>query len=170
MKAKIKVVFQNQQKAVKIPSGIRMLLRRACNAVIENENLDGEYEVCVTFVDNDTIRQINKEHREIDKVTDVLSFPLGENGVYDKNPETGNFMLGDVILSVEKAVSQAEEFGHTLNREAAYLTVHSILHLLGYDHVNGGLEQVRMREKEESVMQQIGYPKDSSYILTDDML
>lgn len=169
MKAKIKVVFQNQQKAVKIPSGIRMLLRRACNAVIENENLDGEYEVCVTFVDNDTIRMINKEHRDIDNITDVLSFPLGENGVYDKNPETGNFMLGDVILSVEKAVSQAEEYGHTLNREAAYLTVHSILHLLGYDHVNGGLEQVRMREKEEAVMQQIGYPKDSSYILTDDM-
>lgn len=170
MKSKIKVIFQNQQKAVKIPSGIRLLLRRACNAVIEMEELPDSYEVCVTFVDNDTIRKINREHRNIDKETDVLSFPLGENGEYDENPETGNRMLGDVVLSVEKAVAQAEEYGHSLNREAAYLTVHSMLHLLGYDHVNGGLEQVRMREKEETVMQSIGYPKDSTYILTDEMM
>lgn len=76
-----------------------------------------------------------------------MSFPLGENGVYDINHDTGAKMLGDIVISIEHAVAQAEEYGHSLQREIAFLTVHSLLHLLGYDHVNGGLEAVHMREK-----------------------
>ena len=107
-------------------------------------------------------------YRNIDKETDVLSFPMGENGVYDTNPETGAQILGDVVISMEKARDQAELFGHSLQREVGYLTAHSVLHLLGYDHMEK-LERVRMREKEELVMEQLGLPASSSYIVDDDM-
>ena len=99
--------------------------------------------------------------------TDVLSFPLGENGNYDRNFETGALQLGDVVISVEKAVEQARLYGHTLQREIGFLTVHSILHLLGYDHESGGLEQVRMREKEESILTSLGLERDTSYVVSD---
>ncbi|MBQ7128359.1 MAG: rRNA maturation RNase YbeY, partial [Clostridia bacterium] len=86
---KVKVVIINDQKTVKIPTGIRILLRRCCNAVVQLEKLNGEYEVNITFVDNKKIRELNKKYRNIDKPTDVLSFPMGENGKYPTNPETG---------------------------------------------------------------------------------
>ena len=89
---------------------------------------------------------------------------MGENGEYDINPETGLKMLGDIVISVEHAVAQAEEYGHTLNREMAYLTVHSILHLLGHDHVNGGIEAMRMREHEEAILAKLGLSRDVSFV------
>lgn len=162
---KIKVVIDNKQKAVKIPTGVRMLIRRCCHAVLELEGFEGSAEVDVSLVDNEQIREINREHRNIDLPTDVLSFPLGENGEYDANPESGAFMLGDIVISLERAHAQAEEYGHSFQREVGYLTVHSMLHLLGYDHVDGGLEAVRMREKEEAVMLSIGLPRGGSYVL-----
>ena len=169
---KIKVVIVNKQKTVKIPTGVRLLMRRCCHAVLELENFQGSAEVDISLVDNQQIREINKEQRNIDMVTDVLSFPLGENGQYDKNPETGEAKLlmpdakvGDLVLSVERAIEQAEQYGHSLQREIGYLTVHSVLHLLGYDHVDGGLEAVRMREKEEAVMASVGLPRGESYVM-----
>lgn len=165
---KIKVNIENKQKTVKIPTGVRLLIRRCCHAVLQHEGFEGSAEVDVSLVDNEQIHAINLEQREINAPTDVLSFPLGENGVYDKNPATGAYMLGDIVLSVEKAQSQAAEYGHSLQREVGYLTVHSMLHLLGYDHVSGGLETVRMREKEETVMRSVGLPRGSSYVLETD--
>ncbi len=165
---KIKVNIDNKQKTVKVPTGVRLLIRRCCHAVLELEGFEGSAEVDVSFVDNEQIRAINLEQRQIDAPTDVLSFPLGEEGVYDLNPATGAYMLGDIVLSLERAQAQAEEYGHTFQREVGYLTVHSMLHLLGYDHVAGGLEAVRMREKEEAVMRSIGLPRGSSYVLEDD--
>ena len=162
---KIKVNIENKQKAIKVPTGIRMLIRRCCHAVLELEEFEGSAEVDVSLVDNPQIHEINLEQRGIDAPTDVLSFPLGENGVYDKNPATGAYMLGDIVISMERAKAQAEEYGHTLQREVGYLSVHSMLHLLGYDHVEGGLEAVRMREKEEAVMLSVGLPRGSSYVL-----
>lgn len=162
---KIKVTIDNKQKAIKVPTGVRMLIRRCCNAVLRLEGFEGSAEVDVSLVDNAMIHQINLEQRNIDAPTDVLSFPLGEDGVYDKNPATDAYMLGDIVISLERAQSQAEEYGHTFQREVGYLTVHSMLHLLGYDHVEGGLEAVRMREKEEAVMLSIGLPRGSSYVL-----
>ncbi len=162
---KIKVVIDNKQKAVKIPTGVRLLIRRCCHAVLELEGFEGSAEVDVSLVDNEQIRLINREQREIDMPTDVLSFPLGENGVYDQNPATGAYMLGDIVISLERAEAQAEEYGHSFQREVGYLTVHSMLHLLGYDHVDGGLEAVRMREKEEALMLSVGLPRGSSYVL-----
>ena len=162
---KIKVVIDNKQKVVKIPTGVRLLIRRCCHAVLEMEGFECSAEVDVSFVDNAQIREINREHRDIDLPTDVLSFPLGENGAYDVNPATGAFMLGDIVISLERAAMQAEEYGHSFQREVGYLTVHSMLHLLGYDHVDGGLEAVRMREKEESVMLSVGLPRGGSYVM-----
>ena len=163
MTDKIKVMIANDQKEVKIPTGMRMLVRRCCHAVLVQENFEGSAEISVTFVDDARIQELNKQHRNIDKATDVLSFPLGENGVYDINPETGAKMLGDIVISMERAVAQAEEYGHPLQRDVAFLTVHSMLHLLGYDHVNGGLEAVHMREKEEAVLTQLGLKRNGSY-------
>ena len=165
---KIKVTIDNKQRAIKVPTGVRMLIRRCCHAVLELEEFEGSAEVDVSLVDNEQIHAINLEQRNIDAPTDVLSFPLGEDGVYDPNPATGAYMLGDIVISLEKAQAQAEEYGHSLQREVGYLTVHSMLHLLGYDHVEGGLEAVRMREKEEAVMLRIGLPRGSSYVLEND--
>jgi len=164
MASKIKVIIVDDQQEVKVPTGIRMLLRRACTAVLVQENFERFAEVGVRFVDEGEIQRLNAQHRNIDEPTDVLSFPMGENGEYDENPETGALLLGDIVISLPRAVEQARLYGHTLQRELAYLTVHSMLHLLGYDHEAGGLESVRMREKEERVMVQLGLPRGHSYI------
>ena len=166
MTDKIKIIIENTQKEIKIPTGIRMLVRRCCNAVLRLEQFDGSAEVNVTFVDDEQIKEINKKHRKIDAVTDVLSFPLGENGKYDVNPASGAKMLGDIVISVPTALKQAEMYSHSLQRELGYLTAHSMLHLLGYDHEKQGLESVRMREKEEVVMNLLGLPKDFNYVLS----
>lgn len=162
--SKLKVVFTDKQKNVKLPTGTRMLLRRASSAVLIYENFDGDAEVNINFVNDEEIKELNLAFRKKDAPTDVLSFPLGENGEYDVNPETGLEMLGDVVISVERAVEQANDFGHTLNRELAYLTVHSMLHLLGFDHVNGGLEALRMREHEEAILGGLGLSRDESFV------
>ncbi|MBE6767541.1 MAG: rRNA maturation RNase YbeY [Ruminococcaceae bacterium] len=162
---KIRVVIENKQKVVKIPTGIRMLIRRCCNAVLVMEKFEGNAEVDVSIVSDEQIRAINAEHRKLDMPTDVLSFPLGENGEYDVDPATGAKLLGDIVISIEHAEKQAKDYGHTLQREIGYLTVHSMLHLLGYDHIHGGLEAVKMREKEEAVMQSIGLPRNASYVM-----
>ncbi len=164
MTNKIKVVITNKQKKVKFPTGMKMLVRRCCTAVLKLENFEGSAEVSVTFVDNEEIHKLNKQYRNIDSVTDVLSFPLGENGNYDTDPETGAKMLGDVVISMEKAEDQAALYGHSIQREVAYLTAHSVLHLLGYDHETN-LEKVHMREKEELVMEQLGLPASASYVI-----
>lgn len=164
----VKVVISNDQKAVKVPTGIRLLVRRCCNAVLTLEGFQGSAEVSIKLVDNNQIQELNNTYRNVDSATDVLSFPLGENGVYDINHETGAMLLGDIVISMEKAVVQAKRYGHTLQREVAFLTVHSMLHLLGYDHVQGGMEAVRMREKEETVLTQLGLKRDSSYYLGED--
>ena len=160
---KIRVIITNDQKAVKIPTGIRMLIRRCCHAVLRMEEFYDPAEISVTFVDNEQIRELNAQYRNKDTSTDVLSFPMGENGIYDVNHDTGAKILGDIVISMETAQEQAERYGHGLDREVGYLTAHSMLHLLGYDHENGGMERVRMREKEEQVMIQLGLPRTSSY-------
>ena len=150
-----KVLITNSQKAVKVPSGLRILIRRACNAVLEFEHFEAPAEISVTFVNN--------QYRNKPMPTDVLSFPLGVDGKYDVDENNGCKMLGDIVISMERAQEQATLYGHPLQREVAFLTVHSMLHLLGYDHENGGLEAMRMREKEEAVLLQLGLPRTVSY-------
>lgn len=161
---KLKVYITDMQKDLSIPTGIRLLIRKCCHAVLKSEEMEGSFEVSVSFLNNEQIRQLNNDYRGIDRETDVLSFPTGENGNFDKNKETGATMLGDIAISIPKVYDQSEQYGHSLQREFAFLTVHSMLHLLGYDHELDGLSAVRMREKEESVLALLGLQRDASYV------
>lgn len=152
----VKVNITDNQKKIKLPTGTRLLIRKACTATLKLEGFEESAEVNVTLVNDEMIKEMNRQFRDIDASTDVLSFPLGENGVYDENPETGAKMLGDIVISVEHALVQADLYGHGIEREVAFLTVHSMLHLLGYDHEQGGLQKTIMREKEEQVLDALG--------------
>jgi len=161
---RVKVMVKNNQKAVKVPVGIRLLIRRCCQAVLVMEKFPHDAEVSVSFFSNAEIRNLNKIYRQKDRVTDVLSFPLGVNGKYDISKETGYALLGDVVISLETAMRQAEVYGHSLEREIGFLTVHSMLHLLGYDHENSPLEERQMREKEETVLAELGVSRDATFL------
>lgn len=152
----VKVYITDNQKKIKLPTGTRLLIRKACVATLKLEGFEDSAEVNVTLVNDELIKEMNKQFRDIDLSTDVLSFPLGENGNFDTNPETGAKMLGDIVISVEHAFAQADLYGHGIEREVAFLTVHSMLHLLGYDHEKGGLEKTIMREKEEEILDALG--------------
>ena len=159
----LKVAIKNSQNTVTIPTGIRMLVRRCCNAVLAMEHIGGRIEVDVTFVNDEQIHELNRQFRNVDKPTDVLSFPMVDDGDYSPTDPEAFLLLGDIVISMETAARQAEMYGHTLRREVGFLTVHSMLHLLGYDHVEGGLEAVRMRDKEETVLGQLGLSRTDSY-------
>ena len=155
----VKVYITNRQKDVKIPTGVRLLIRRCCNAALAHENFPYDAEVSVSFVNNEQIHELNAQYRNVDAPTDVLSFPLGENNEYDRNEETGAMMLGDIVISVPKAMEQARLYGHTLQRELGFLTVHSMLHLLGYDHERSAQEEQAMFALQDSIMEQLGLPR-----------
>lgn len=148
---KVKVMVKNNQAKVRVPVGIRLLIRRCCQAVLVSEHFKQDAEVSVSFVSDEEIRRLNRIYRKKDRVTDVLSFPLGQNGHYDTNKETGCALLGDVVISLETAMKQARMYGHSLEREIGFLTVHSMLHLLGYDHLDEGEEKKKMRGREEAI-------------------
>lgn len=152
----VKVNITNKYRPEKLTAETRALVRKACRAVLKEENFSENAQIDVTFVSDDEIKQLNADFRNIDKSTDVLSFPLGENGEYDINPENGALMLGDVIISVDHAKYQAELYGHGIEREIAFLTVHSMLHLLGYDHVNNKQEEKEMRQKQDMILDNMG--------------
>jgi probable rRNA maturation factor len=151
-----KIVISNKQKKVKIPTGFQLLIRRCCNAVLHGERVPLPAEIGINFLDNEHMRALNKEYRNVDTPTDVLSFSLGEDGVYEKNLETGNSMLGDVAISLEMVMARAKRYSRPFEREVGILVVHGILHVLGYDHEKGPLETAVMRKKEEEVMSKVG--------------
>lgn len=133
---------------------IRRKMEQAAVYAVQLENLDEQRcELSVTFVDLDEIHELNKIHRGVDSPTDVLSFPQFED-VCEEAPEEGEICLGDVVICRDKAAQQAEEFGHSFEREILYLFVHSVLHLLGYDHMEDGEKRV-MRTREEKIMEHI---------------
>ena len=144
------IYFEDSQEKFKVTYGLKMLVRRAILATLAAEKVTADCEVSVTFTDNEGIRAINRAYREIDAPTDVLSFPLFEESEAGKQ-------LGDIVLSLERCREQGEEFGHGFERECAFLTVHSTLHLLGYDHVNSEEEEREMREKQTAVVDAMGY-------------
>ena len=153
---KTKVNITDKQKKIKLPTGTRLLIRKACIATLTEEKFPYNAEVEVILTDDENIRELNRKFRDIDSSTDVLSFPLGSDGEYDENPETGMKMLGDIVISVEHAYAQTELFGHGIEREISFLAVHSMLHLLGYDHVESKLEESIMREKQEIILGELG--------------
>ena len=148
---KLTVYFENAQDKHKVGFSLKRLVRRAVLATLSFEGVSDKAEVSVTFTDNEGIRALNAEHRGMDKPTDVLSFPLFEEG-----PD-GTKMLGDIVLSLEKCEAQATEFGHTFERECAFLTVHSTLHLLGYDHETGEADEKDMRERQTKIVEKMGF-------------
>lgn len=154
--SKIKIYFSNRQKETVLPKELRTNLRKCCETVLETEGIDSDAEVSITITDKKEIREMNREYRQKDSVTDVLSFPLGENGEYDVNPDTNRIMLGDIMICAPKAEEQAEEYGHSLMRELCFLTTHSMLHLLGYDHEQGKEEEKIMFEKQTAVLDKLG--------------
>ena len=138
------------------------LLRQVIPAALEAEGVAVPWEVDVLFTDDEGIHQINLEQREVDRPTDVLSFPMfdlrpGEHPTgEDADPGTGLVPLGDMVISLERAKAQGEEYGHGTRREVAYLAVHSVLHLLGYDHMDEGPMKAQMRAREEAILEQLG--------------
>lgn len=142
------------------------LLRQVIPAALDAQGVEVPCEVDVLFTDDVGIHAINLEQREVDRPTDVLSFPMfdlqpGENPTEeDADPGTGLVPLGDMVLSLERAKAQGEEFGHGTRREVAYLAVHSVLHLLGYDHMDEGPMKAQMREREEAILSRLGIGRD----------
>lgn len=129
---------------------LRALVRRAVNETLKYEGISASCEVSATFVDCDEIKELNRNYRNKDSVTDVLSFPVFDSGEIEL-PEQGGVPLGDVIICFDRCAEQAEEFGHSTEREVAYLTVHSVLHLLGYDHMTPE-EEKEMTEKQDEII------------------
>ncbi len=162
MKPKNTVYFSNQQDKYKITPKIRALIKKAVSEALLEEGFESPAEVSVSFVDNEEIHKLNLEYRGKDKPTDVLSFPMwdgDEEGIGDIDPNGEAVLLGDIILSVEKAYAQAEEYGHSIERELAFLSVHSTLHLLGYDHEVSEEDEIYMNKKQEEVLTKIGLPR-----------
>ncbi len=148
---KLRTYFKNTQNAVRISYRLKRLVRRAVRATLDFEGQRGNAEVSVTFTDNEGIREINAAHRGINAPTDVLSFPL-----FEEQPN-GTLMLGDIVLSLEKCREQGEAFGHGFWRECAFLTVHSTLHLLGYDHETCEEDERDMRRRQTKIVEEMGF-------------
>lgn len=152
------IIIENEQEKQEVTAEIEETVRRVILKTLEFEECDFDAEVSVTIVDNETIREINRQQRDIDKATDVLSFPMlyfDENGdIIDSDYDTdgGLLLLGDIVISAERAMEQAKEFGHSFRREMAFLTVHSMLHLLGYDHVDDPEGERIMFAKQEEIL------------------
>ena len=156
MRNKINLVFQQGglQRLV-----ISANIRTCINAVLKAEGVTAKCEINVLVTDDAGIREINRTSRNIDSATDVLSFPMFELAPGElptdwteyEDPDTGLVPLGDMCISLERAIAQAKEFGHTTRREVGYLTIHSMLHLLGYDHMDEGAQKKQMRSREEAI-------------------
>lgn len=142
-------------------------IKRCIQGALDAEGISVPCEINVLLTDNEGIREINRDYREIDRATDVLSFPMFEfvPGAFPEDvsdlldPGSDLLPLGDMAISVEKVTAQAEEFGHSRQRELGYLTVHSVLHLLGYDHMDEGKMKQQMRGREEAIMALLNIPK-----------
>lgn len=151
---------------VEAPEAVEEQIRRSVLAALEEEQVDVPCIVAVCVTDDAGIHQTNLEMRGVDRPTDVLSFPMFELEPGEKprmewaEPDTDKVPLGDMMLSLERARAQAEEFGHSPEREVCYLAVHSVLHLLGYDHLDEGPMKARMREREEAILEKLGITRD----------
>ena len=144
----MEVYYDDRQDDIKITDEIKNLIEKSIAAVLKVENLDENVEVSVSFVGDEEIRDLNRDYRGVDKSTDVLSFPMDYEFIIVSR------ILGDVIINTRRVMEQAEELGHSEERELSYLTVHSILHLLGYDHMEDE-DKKEMREREKLAMKEL---------------
>ena len=145
-----------------VSEGQRAFLRKVIRTALAAEGVDFPCEVDVSVTSDTGIQEINREMRQVDAPTDVLSFPVFDlapgqlPGPEDADPGTGLVPLGDMVISMERVHAQAREFGHSSRRELAYLAVHSVLHLLGYDHLDEGSMKAQMRAREEAILNGLG--------------
>ncbi|MCY6354860.1 rRNA maturation RNase YbeY [Clostridium sp. ZS2-4] len=159
------IFIDNRQNKIKIETQTIHRVEEIIKYALKEEKVDIPTEVSVIFIDNEKIREINKEQRNFDKVTDVLSFPMLDypaGQVYkdtyqhhkftDADLDEGDLVLGDIVLSLERAEEQSDEYNHSFEREVCYLTVHSVLHLLGYDHMEDN-DKIKMRRREEEILE-----------------
>lgn len=146
------VLVNNLQEKVPVTDKLVKLVTDVVNIILEKEGYDKEAEVSLVFMDDSGIRELNRKYRRVDSPTDVLSFAMQEGPSMPGGEAEP--VLGDVVISLETACRQAEEYGHGFDREVAYLTVHGVLHLLGYDHENEA-DKKSMREREEAVMRRV---------------
>lgn len=151
----IYILFSDEQDKLTLDFDPVQLCEDCTRQALIEEEIEDDAEVSLTFTDNEEIRKLNAEYRDIDRETDVLSFPLGDENGYEVNPETDALLLGDIVISLEKAKAQAEEYGHTMKREVAFLIAHSLFHLLGYDHITPE-EEKEMFAKQENVLSALG--------------
>lgn len=145
------VLYDNRQEYMEISDDNIKAIEHTIRTCIENESLDGDFEVSVSFVTNEEIHELNKMYRNVDRPTDVLSFPMDED---EEEFEGEPIMLGDIVMSTEKIIEQSKEFCHSLQREMLYLVTHSVLHLFGYDHIEEEDKKI-MREKEKVIMKKL---------------
>ncbi|WP_036728572.1 rRNA maturation RNase YbeY [Peptoniphilus mikwangii] len=139
------ILFDNRQDEIEIDENIIELIKKSILEVIKSEKLDENIMVSVSFVDDEEIQELNKNFRGVDSSTDVLSFPIDDEFQIEER------ILGDVVINTKRVIEQAQEFGHSNEREMSYLTVHSVLHLLGYDHIEEE-DKLIMRSKEKIIM------------------
>ena len=151
------IYTKNEQVKVELTTALRNTVKKAIIAALDYQEIDFPVEISVTFTDNEKIHALNKEYRQKDMPTDVLSFPLFDNGEIEYDDESDEpCALGDIVISLEKAVQQADEYGHSLEREASFLAVHSVLHLLGFDHEVSDEDEEYMKESAEEILSGIG--------------
>lgn len=161
----VDIILENEQDKVKFTDDMEKAVQDVCETAMREEECDFNAQISVTLTDNEAIRAINKEQRGIDSATDVLSFPMLEfdaDGAADAEYEAdGEYvMLGDIVISMERAKEQAASFGHSLLREVSFLTAHSMLHLLGYDHVNDEENEKIMFRKQENILNLLGITRE----------
>ena len=164
-------LYMENETGREFPFSPEETAREVCEAVLEEEGCPFEVQVNIVLTDNEGIRALNRECRNTDRETDVLSFPnvdFKEEGVFDIDedreadyfdPESGELVLGDIMISVDKVYGQAEEYGHSLRREFAFLVAHSMLHLCGYDHMEED-ERLRMERRQEEILTGLGITRD----------
>ena len=153
----MEIIFEDRQDFARLDQDIMDKVEAVISGVLAYEGYDDDYEVSLSFVSNDEIREINRDYRKIDKVTDVLSFPMYDGEEVDV--DFGAISLGDIVVSIERASDQAKDFGHSLERGVCFLVCHSMFHLLGYDHMEEE-EAKEMRAKEEAVLSQLGITRN----------
>lgn len=156
----MEIIFDDRQTYKKIDEDILDKVERVMLAVLDYEDYDDNYEVSLSFVDNEEIRNLNRDFRNIDRVTDVLSFPMLSDDEFDIEYEEES--LGDIVISIQRTDEQAEEFDHSLEREICFLVCHSMFHLLGYDHMEEE-EAKDMHRREEEVLNGLDITRDEGY-------
>lgn len=164
-------LYMENETGRDFPFSAEDIAHEVCQAVLEEEGCPYEAQVNIVLTDNEGIRELNREYRGIDAETDVLSFPnvdFEDEGVFDIDedreadyfdPESGELVLGDIMLSVDKAYAQAQEYGHSVKREFSFLLAHSMLHLCGYDHMEEE-ERARMERRQEEILTGLGITRD----------